>query len=161
MSISTHHYYTYKLHIIIKYFPVKIINFREKQLILEKKLTFRKRKKEKKQLLNITEIFKAIFFLCTVYRVINFDNSQRVSIFIITNSFQKIHMLFLPLFFSSSIYNQTYLSNGKVILREIWRVVNPLVKIMKSRRIRKRENPVRFRRENKRRNIPWYVSFYG
>lgn len=48
MSISTHHYYTYKLHIIIKYFPVKIINFREKQLILEKKLTFRKRKREKK-----------------------------------------------------------------------------------------------------------------
>lgn len=48
MSISTHHYYTYKLHITIKYFPVKIINFREKQLILKKKLTFRKRKREKK-----------------------------------------------------------------------------------------------------------------
>lgn len=48
MSISTHHYYTYKLHNTIKYFPVKIINFREKQLILEKKINFQKEKEREK-----------------------------------------------------------------------------------------------------------------
>lgn len=48
MSISTHHYYTYKLHIIIKYFPVKIINFRKEQLILEKKINFQKEKEREK-----------------------------------------------------------------------------------------------------------------